>query len=148
MAVNADDQQFPASLVVKGRPVVPGLFCMGDLRSLNAAAAGMCGSRQATPLGLKAARACGEEVSVRGLTVVSGYAKGVDTQTHLAALDQGGTTVIVLAEGINHFRIKREFAKSYDPERILVISQFHRPSHGRPMRRWREITSSSDSAER
>lgn len=125
VAVNADDDRFPASLMVKGRPVVPTLFCLGDLRLLTAAAAGMCGSRKATPLGLKAARACGEEVSRRGLAVVSGYAKGVDTQTHLAALDRGGSTVIVLAEGINHFKVKREYAAAFDPDRVLVISQFH-----------------------
>lgn len=125
VAINADDGRFPPSLLANGRPVVPTLFCMGDLSLLTAGAAGMCGSRKATALGLKAARACGEEVSERGLTVVSGYAKGVDTETHLAALDQGGTTVIVMAEGINNFRIKREFTKSFDPERVLVISQFH-----------------------
>ena len=125
VAINADDPRFPSSLTIKGRPVVPTLFCLGNLSLLTASAAGMCGSRKATPLGLKAAHACGEEVSRRGLTVVSGYAKGVDTQTHLAALDSGGTTVIVLAEGINHFRIKRDFARSFDFERVLVVSQFH-----------------------
>jgi DNA processing protein len=49
----------------------------------------------------------------------------VDTQTHLAALEQGGATVIVLAEGINHFRVKRDFTAHYDPQRVLVVSQFH-----------------------
>lgn len=125
VAINADDPRYPDSLVVKGRPVVPTLFCLGNLRLLTAAGAGMCGSRKATELGLRAARACGEEVSLRGLVVVSGYAKGVDTQTHLAALEHGGATVIVLAEGINRFRVKREFTDSYDPRRVLVVSQFH-----------------------
>ncbi|MFL0243233.1 DNA-processing protein DprA [Mycobacterium sp. SMC-18] len=125
VAINLDDGRFPSSLIVNGRPVVATLFCSGDLDLLTTPSAGMCGSRRATPLGLKAARACGEEVSARGLAVVSGYAKGVDTETHLAALDRGGTTVIVLAEGINRFRIKRDFTKAYDPQRILVVSQFH-----------------------
>lgn len=123
-AVNADDPDFPESLRVNGKPVVPTLFCKGDLRLLTADGAGMCGSRKVSPLGLKAARACGEEVSDRGLTVVSGYAKGVDTATHLAALDRGGRTVIVLAEGINSFRVKREFRDSFDASRVLVVSQF------------------------
>lgn len=123
-AINAGDSAFPDSLVVGGRPAVPTLFCRGDLSLLTADGAGMCGSRRVSSLGLKAARACGEEVSDRGLTVVSGYAKGVDTATHLAALDRGGRTVIVLAEGIDAFRVKREFKESFDPSRVLVVSQF------------------------
>ncbi|OFV75145.1 DNA-processing protein DprA [Rhodococcus erythropolis] len=126
-AVNAGSSEFPASLVIHGKPIVPTLFCIGDRSLLTAAGAGMCGSRRASILGLKAAHACGQEVSARGLTVVSGYAKGVDTATHLAALEQGGKTIIVLAEGINGFRIKREFSKDFDPKRVLVVSQF-RPS--------------------
>lgn len=45
-----------------------------------------------------------------GLTVVSGYAAGVDA----AALRAGGNTVIVLAEGMDHFRINRAFAGDFD----------------------------------
>ncbi|MFI6364148.1 DNA-processing protein DprA [Nocardia sp. NPDC050630] len=125
LAVCADDPRFPNSLVFNGRPIVPVLFCTGDLSLLGAPGAGMCGSRKVSSLGIKAARACGEEVSDRGLTVVSGYAKGVDTETHLAALERGGRTIIVLAEGVNHFRVKREFSEKFDPERVLVVSQFH-----------------------
>lgn len=45
-------------------------------------------------------------------------------ETHLAALDLGGTTVIVLAEGFMHFRVKKAFGDSFDPDRVLVLSQF------------------------
>jgi DNA processing protein len=85
----------------------------------------MCGSRNATEEGLKAAIACGEVAARQGLAVVSGYARGVDMATHVAALAAGGTTVIVLPEGINRFRVKREpFAEVWDPARALVVSQF------------------------
>jgi DNA processing protein len=66
----------------------------------------------------------------QGLTVVSGYARGVDTTAHVSALSSGGSTVIVLPEGINHFRVKRgPVADVWDEERVLVVSQF---SPGRP----------------
>ncbi|MDF0529587.1 DNA-processing protein DprA [Tsukamurella sp. 8F] len=129
-AVNAGSSQFPESLMIGTRPVVPTLFCHGDIALLTAPGAGMCGSRRVSDLGLRAARACGVEVSERGLTVVSGYARGVDTATHLAALDNGGQTVIVLAEGINSFKVKSEFSRSFDPARVLVVSQF------RPTQPW------------
>ena len=44
--------------------------------------------------------------------------------THLAALDSGGRTIIVLAEGILHFQVKRAFGGAFEPERVLVLSQF------------------------
>ncbi|MFI5712927.1 DNA-processing protein DprA [Kribbella sp. NPDC051620] len=118
------DDDYPASLVHNGRPVAPVLFLWGERRLLTAHGIGMCGSRSASSLGLKAAQSCGQAVSYRNLAVVSGYAKGVDTETHLAALRTGGHTVIVLAEGFNHFKIKQSFSSDFDPRRCLVVSQF------------------------
>ncbi|ORB13964.1 hypothetical protein BST37_12185 [Mycobacterium noviomagense] len=101
------------------------LFVKGPLELLEQPAIGMCGSRHASSEGLRAAHACADAVSRRGYTVVSGYAKGVDSAAHSAALASGGTTVIVLPEGINRFRIRRgEFQKLWDPQRVAVVSQF------------------------
>jgi DNA processing protein len=124
------DHVYPVSLARIGS-APPVLFTLGNIELLNAPAVGMCGSRNASPQGLAAALTCGEEVAAQGLTVVSGYAKGVDTQTHLAALRSGGRTLIVLAEGIEHFRQKRDFAETGLPmDRVLVVSQFP------PRQRW------------
>lgn len=118
------DDDFPRSLLKNGRPLMPIIFLKGNKSLLYADGVGMCGSRNVSQQGLGAADKCGATVSSKGLTVVSGYAKGVDTATHLAALRSGGSTVIVLAEGFDHFRIKRSFAQDYDAERTLVVSQF------------------------
>ena len=118
------DPAFPKSLIVKNRTSSPILFYLGNLKLLGREGIGMCGSRAASELGLKAAGECGEEVSRRELSVISGYAKGVDTATHLAALQAGGNTVIVLAEGFDHFRVKQTFQPHFDLNRVLVISQF------------------------
>jgi DNA processing protein len=109
----------------------PYLFVWGSTRLLEAPTVGMCGSRHASARGLEAARACGREAARHGMNVVSGYAKGVDTETHLAALEAGAGTVIVLAEGIMHFRRKRAFdGVGFNPDRVLVLSQFP------PSQRW------------
>ncbi|WP_152563846.1 DNA-processing protein DprA [Actinomadura welshii] len=134
------DRDYPRSLVRDGRPVAPILFYRGDSTLFRQPGVGMCGSRSATELGLKAARACGEEVSDRGLVVVSGYAKGVDTETHLAALRTGGKTVIVLAEGFDHFRVKKNYVELFDDSRVLVVSQFP-PSQ--PWRSYNAMTRNS-----
>ena len=67
----------------------------------------------------------GRAVVERGLQVISGYARGVDMETHLGALEAGGSTIIVLAEGIKHFRRKRAFAGlRFDESNVLAVSQF------------------------
>lgn len=123
-AVMFGDSDFPTALVLRGRPASPIIFYMGDLSLAQRPGIGMCGSRAVSQLGIKAARNCGYEVSRRGMVVISGYARGVDTEAHLAALRDGGSTVIVLAEGFDHFRVKRTFTDDFDPTRVLVLSQF------------------------
>jgi DNA processing protein len=123
-AILLGQRGYPEHLALS-RQAPPALFVKGPRQLLEQRAIGMCGSRHASSEGLRAAHACADAASRRGYSVVSGYAKGVDLVAHSAALASGGTTVIVLAEGINHFRIRRgEFAKLWDPERALVVSQF------------------------
>ena len=43
--------------------------------------------------------------------------------THISALSAGGSTTIVLAEGILNFRIKKDISKFIDMEKIVVISE-------------------------
>ncbi|ARJ06491.1 hypothetical protein GCM10010988_17520 [Cnuibacter physcomitrellae] len=123
-AVIFGDDDFPQNLVVNGRPLMPIIFYRGNKDLFYAKGVGMCGSRNVSLKGLEAAERSGIAVSELGLTIVSGYAKGVDTATHLAALRSGGSTVIVLAEGIDFFRVKRDFKADFDPSRTLVLSQF------------------------
>jgi DNA processing protein len=125
-----EDPQWPKQLDVLPSPPAY-LFARGNLELLRSPAIGMCGSRRASERGLEAARVCGEAVAERGWHVVSGYAKGVDTETHLAALRVGGNTVIVLAEGMVHFRRKRAFdGLPFNSRTVLVLSQFP------PTQRW------------
>ncbi|MEW2211054.1 DNA-processing protein DprA [Streptomyces globisporus] len=123
-AVIRGTSRYPEMLIHNEKASAPVLFCYGNDKLLKAEGIGMCGSRAVSEMGMKAAIACGEEVSKRGLSVISGYAKGVDTATHLAALRSGGSTVIVLAEGFDHFRVKQTFSDHFDLERLLVLSQF------------------------
>ncbi len=102
----------------------PLLYCRGNIELLSKPAVGFCGSRKASDKGIETARDCADQLALQGFVVVSGYAAGVDTTAHIAALSAGGTTVIVLPEGILHFRIKQEIKSVWDWERVLVISHF------------------------
>lgn len=115
---------FPERLMNNHRPPAPIIFYRGNKDLLYRDGVGMCGSRHVSARGLDAASRCGALATEKGMTVVSGYAAGVDTATHLAALRSGGSTVVVLAEGMDHFRVKRAFADDFDWDRIVVVSQF------------------------
>lgn len=103
----------------------PFLFWWGNLNLVDERGIGMCGSRDASERGLQYARLFGRAVVDRGLQVVSGYARGVDIETHLGALEAGGATIVVLAEGIKHFKRKRAFVGvPFDVDHVLALSEF------------------------
>jgi DNA processing protein len=128
-AVLLGDEGYPASLA-QLRSAPAALFVSGPRQILDRTAIGVCGSRNAGSEGLRVARACGEAMATAGLSVVSGYARGVDLAAHIGALASGGATVLVLAEGIDRFRQRSgEFSHVWDDTRATVISQF---SPGQP----------------
>ena len=100
------------------------VYCMGNLKLLLSPGVGFCGSRKVSAAGIAVAEDCAMQIAEAGFPVVSGYAAGVDMSAHKTALAAGGTTIIVLAEGIDHFKIKREILPLWDWDRVLVISPF------------------------
>ncbi|MCY7334417.1 MAG: DNA-protecting protein DprA [Pseudanabaena sp. CAN_BIN31] len=123
LVINEDE--YPRRLhSLLGKKAPPILFVLGNHHILNEPSVGFCGSREASDKGLQAAYECAEQLSERGLNIVSGYAKGVDITTHLAALQTKGMTTLVLPEGIFHFRIKKELENYWDWNKIAVVSEF------------------------
>lgn len=53
------------------------------------------GTRQATRVGERAAYRLARDLAVRGVTILSGGAKGIDTMAHRGALAGGGQTLVV-----------------------------------------------------
>lgn len=92
---------------------------------LLAAGIGLCGSREASDHGIELAGAAGATAAGMDVPLVSGYARGIDTAGHVAALSANGSTVAVLAEGINQFRLREEYRGLHEElERLTVVSQF------------------------
>ncbi|MEX1021963.1 MAG: DNA-processing protein DprA [Dehalococcoidia bacterium] len=83
------------------------------------------GTRRATAYGRQAATELTRGLAASGVTVVSGLARGIDTIAHRTALDSGGRTVGVLANGLDTIyppenrRLAEEIA-----ERGAVISDY------------------------
>lgn len=114
-----------AALLHESAP--PILFAKGNTDLFGPPSVGFCGSRKASEKGLQVASECAQLLAKDGINIVSGYAHGVDLAAHKAALEAGGTTTLVLAEGILHFRLKEELrgvVRDGDFSRLLVISEF------------------------
>ena len=77
------------------------LFYRGDLALAERSSIAMVGSRKASPYALNAAAHIARQLVSAGLVIVSGLARGIDSASHAAALQAGGTTIAVLGTGID-----------------------------------------------
>lgn len=111
-------------LTLLGKKAPPLLTLLGNATLLEKVSVGFCGSRKASEKGLVTAADCADQLAREGINIASGYAAGVDMAAHRAALECGGTTVLVLCEGILNFYIKKGFKDIWDWERIAVVSEF------------------------
>jgi DNA processing protein len=95
----ADDPRFPTALLAI--PDCPSeLWYMGRLDALDAPAVAIVGSRAASAVALEIAACLAADLAARGVTIVSGLARGVDSAAHRGALSQG-RTVAVLGSGLD-----------------------------------------------
>lgn len=123
--IDRSSSAYPMRLVnVLGEKAPHLIHCLGNKDLLLKPAVGFCGSRKASPRGLETADDCSAQSAAQKIVVVSGNAAGVDLHAHYHALLNGGDTVLVIPEGINHFRIRSQFKDVWDWSRVLVISQF------------------------
>ena len=117
------DARFPTMLtaITDGPPV---LWFRGDLGALDRPAVAIVGSRAATVVALETAARLSADLAARGITVVSGLARGVDSAAHRGAL-KTGRTVAVLGSGLDriypseHKQLARDIAAQG-----LVISEY------------------------
>jgi DNA processing protein len=94
------DDAYPTNLRQVADPP-PVLFVRGQLTPIDDQAVALVGTRRATAYGRTVTERLAGELARAGITVVSGLAKGIDTAAHQAALQAGGRTIAVLANGLD-----------------------------------------------
>jgi DNA processing protein len=97
-AIAWGDTAYPAALTTIPDPP-PVLWTRGQAAALNGLSVAIVGSRAATPYALSVAAQLAGDLAARGVVVVSGLARGVDSAAHRGALAAGGLTVGVLGSG-------------------------------------------------
>jgi len=95
-----NDARYPALLSAIHDPP-PVLWARGNIDVLGRVAVAIVGSRAATPYAKDVAFRLGRELADRGVVVVSGLARGVDSAAHKGCLAGDGTTVAVLGSGLD-----------------------------------------------
>jgi DNA processing protein len=131
--VTAFDAEYPPLLAEISDPPFL-LYASGNLERLRLPAVGVVGSRAATRYGRDVAARLSRELSLAGVTVVSGFARGVDEAAHQAAVGSPGGTIAVLGCGLD-VEYPREHAalKEAMRARDLLASEF--PPGTEPMPR-------------
>ena len=104
--------------------ISPILFIKGQHELLTSDSVAIVGARDVSNEGVRIASTIAAEFAREGTNVVSGYAKGVDSEAHSAALASGGTTTLVLPRGITGLRRKKAFRNFNWERNVLAVSQF------------------------
>jgi DNA processing protein len=95
-----DDAEYPDILKHTPSPPIV-LYSKGDISCLNNHCISVVGTRKPSPRGKHNAYLLVKDISKYGITVVSGFAYGIDIEAHKGAIDSGGKTCAVLGCGID-----------------------------------------------
>jgi DNA processing protein len=95
------DEAYPALLKTIEDPP-PVLYVKGDLGDPGAPGIALVGSRHPSTYGKVVTEQLARGLAARGITVVSGLARGIDSVAHLNSLESGGRTIAILGCGLLH----------------------------------------------
>ena len=90
------------------------LYCMGNIELLNKPSIAIVGTRDIDEYGISQTKRFSSILSQKGLTIVSGLARGVDSYAHFSSMKNDGKTIAVIASGFNHI---------YPPENIGLFNE-------------------------
>jgi len=121
-----DDGVYPSLLrEIYDPPIV--LYVKGAWnKCLEQPCVAIVGSRRCSTYGQNAALMLARDLAQRGVTIVSGFARGIDAAAHRGALEAGGRTIAVLGTGIDECypRDHRKMGQEILEQGGAMVSQF------------------------
>ena len=121
-----DDGVYPSSLrEIYDPPIV--LYVKGAWSEcLDQPCIGVVGSRRCSTYGQNSALMLARDLAQRGITVVSGFARGIDAAAHRGSLEASGRTIAVLGTGIDEVypRDHKKLAEEILAKGGALVSQF------------------------
>ncbi|HUQ49633.1 MAG TPA: DNA-processing protein DprA, partial [Terriglobales bacterium] len=123
--VTLDDLLYPENLRnIYDPPIL--LYVRGDAQLLAQPSLAVVGTRHPTPYGIGMAQRLSADLAARGLTIISGMARGVDTAAHKGAIQGKGKTIAVWGTGVDvvYPRENKKLAEEILATGGAIISEF------------------------
>jgi DNA processing protein len=99
--ITVGDAEYPKILKTLHKPP-KALYVNGSFKEEDDFAVAIVGSRRASVYGIEMGEKLGYDLALRGVTIVSGMARGVDSAAHRGALKAKGRTIAVMGSGHGH----------------------------------------------
>lgn len=102
------------------------LYVIGDETILNEKSIAVIGCRDCSRDGAKTAYSLSYELAKKGIVVISGLARGIDTCSHKGTVDAKGKTIAILGSGLDVIYPKenRELYKKIIDTGGAIVSEY------------------------
>lgn len=101
MKINIQSSEYPENLRKIEKPPKQ-LYFKGNIDLLRTPGIAIVGSRKPTKYGERMAKQFSKDLSLQGLTIISGMAEGIDSFAHVESIETTGNTIAVLPCGFNN----------------------------------------------
>ncbi len=111
--IKKDNKKYPKRLKEIRNPPKE-LYVLGDELLLNKVSIAIVGSRDCDEYGKIQTQRFASYLSQKGICIVSGLARGIDSYAHYYSKDKAGKTIAVIASGFNNI---------YPPENTILFDE-------------------------
>ncbi len=133
--VSRADEEYPSRYkTYLQRATPPVIFGVGDPSSLQKGGLAVVGSRHASEEDLSFAQRVGAACAHQKIAIISGAAKGIDSESMMSAINQRGSAIGVLAEGLGRAAVAEPYHEAIIEGRLTLISPYE------PESRWFAFT--------